>query len=110
MIDAPNENHPDILKQCESFVGNRAYDDIKLIKKLEEHEISPEIDIRNCWQSSPETTKALEKDMRITHTFDGEFFCSKQTSDKEKRMVCRAFEKNRNAKKYDSPAKHYGLT
>ena len=110
MIDALAENHPDILKQCESFVGNRAYNDIKLIKKLEEHEISPVIDIRHCWQTSLGTIKALEKDMRITHTFDGKVFCSEQTSGKEKRMVCRGFEKNRNAIKYGYPAKYYGLT
>ena len=35
----------------------------------------------------------IEKDMRITHTFDGEIFCSEQTSGKEKRMICRGFEK-----------------
>ena len=52
----------------------------------------------------------LEKDMRITHTFDGKVFCSEQTSGKEKRMVCRGFEKNRNAIKYGYPAKYYGLT
>ena len=110
MIDEIKIKNSELLEKCECLTGDRGYDDSKLIKKLDEHEISPVIDIRNCWQTPPETTKALEKEIRITHTFDGKVFCSEQTTGKEKRMVCRGYEKDRKAIKYGCPAKYYGVT
>ena len=110
MIDEMAEKNPEILEKCEYFTGDRGYDDTKLITKLEKHGVSPVIDIRNCWQTQPETTRPLESDMRITHTFDGKVFCSCGNDGKEKQMVCRGYEKDRDAIKYGCPAKYYGIT
>ena len=110
MIDTIGQDTPEILTRCEYFTGDRGYDDSSLIKKFEEHEITAVIDIRNCWRSPPETTRALEADMRITHTFDGKVFCSCGHDGKEKKMVCRGYEKDRKAIKYGCPAKYYGIT
>jgi len=110
MIDTIGQDKPEILTTCEYFTGDRGYDDTGLIKKFEEHEIAAVIDIRNCWQSPPKTTRALEADMRITHTFDGKVFCSCGHDGKEKKMVCRGYEKDRKAIKYGCPAKYYGIT
>jgi len=43
--------------------------------------------------------------MRITHTFDGKVFCFCGHDGKEKKMVCRGYEKDRKAIKYVCPAK-----
>ena len=110
MIDEIAEKRPEILKKCEYFSGDKGYDDVKLINKLEGHGISPVIDIRNCWQTSEETTRPLESDMRITHTFNGKVFCSCGYDGTEKKMICRGYEKDRKAIKYGCPAKYYGIT
>lgn len=110
MIDDIGKDNPEILERCEYFTADRGYDDTKLITKLEGHGISPVIDIRNCWQAPPETTRPLESDMRVTHTFDGKVFCSCGPDGEEKRMVCRGYEKDRDAIKYGCPAKYYGVT
>lgn len=110
MINEIEKDSPEILEKCRYFSGDRGYDDVKLIKELEKHDISPVIDIRNCWQTPPETTKPLEKNIRITHTYNGKVFCSCGTDGEEKQMVCRGFEKDRNAIKYGCPAKYYGIS
>ena len=110
MIDEMKKNNPEIIENCNYFTGDRGYDDTKLITKLGDENISPVIDIRNCWQTKAETTKPLESDMRITHTFDGKVFCSCGSEGKEKQMVCRGYEMDRKAIKYGCPAKYYGIT
>lgn len=110
MIDEIGEKNPEILEKCGYFTGDRGYDDAKLISKLESYDVSPVIDIRNCWQAPPDTTRSLEKDMRITHTFDGKVFCSCGHDGKEKQMVCRGYEKDRRAIKYGCPARYYGIS
>jgi len=110
MIDEMAAKNPEILEKCEYFTGDRGYDDAKLITKLEEHDIAPVIDIRNCWQTPPEETKPLDRDMRITHTFDGKVFCSCGNDGNERQMVCRGYEKDRHAIKYGCPAKYYGIS
>ena len=101
---------PEILERCEYFTADRGYDDTKLITKLKRHGISPVIDIRNCWQVPPETTRPLESDMRVPHTFDEKIFCSCRPNGEEKWMVCRGYEKERDAIKYGCAAKYYGIT
>ncbi|RCW79061.1 transposase-like protein DUF772, partial [Halanaerobium sp. DL-01] len=51
LIDELDETHPEIMEDCNYFLGDRGYDDGKLIAKLwEEYKIKPVIDIRNMWK------------------------------------------------------------
>jgi len=50
------EGHPEILDRCEYGLGDRGYDDGKLVENLwDEYGIKPVIDIRNMWKDGEET-------------------------------------------------------
>ena len=50
------DGHPEIIERCEYGIGDRGYDDGKLIEKLwDEYGIKPVIDIRNMWKDGEVT-------------------------------------------------------
>jgi hypothetical protein len=100
--------HPAILERCTYGLGDRGYDDGKLVKKLwDEHWIKPVIDIRNMWKDGEET-KALENTWNVVYNYRGEVFCENPNGDERSEMAYGGFEKDRGRLKYRCPAKHYG--
>jgi hypothetical protein len=102
------EEHPGIMDRCEYGIGDRGYDDGKLIEKLwDEYGIKAVIDIRNMWRDGEET-KAIGKPWNVVYNYKGEVFCVSPTEDKQREMAYGGFEKKRGRLKYRCPAKHYG--
>ena len=102
------EGHPEIIERCEYGIGDRGYDDGKLIEKLwGDYGIKPVIDIRDMWKDEEET-KALGRLWNVVYNYKGEVFCVSPTEDKQSEMAYGGFEKDRDTLKYRCPAKHYG--
>ena len=101
---------PEILKTCKLFLGDKGYDDGKLITLLwDEHRIKPVIDIRNTWKDG-EKTRLLGEHKNVTYDYRGKIFCHCPETGKERNMAYGGFEKNRETLKYRCPANHYGIT
>jgi len=108
LFEKIEEKHPDIVKRCEYGLGDRGYDDGKLIKKLwDEYRIKPVIDIRDMWKDGEET-KALDHPWNVVYNYRGEVFCENPNGDERREMAYGGFEKGRGTLKYRCPAKQYG--
>jgi transposase len=109
LIDELDETHPEIMEDCNYFLGDRGYDDGKLIAKLwEEYKIKPVIDIRNMWKDGEET-KLVEGEENVVYDYCGNVYCHDPVTGKRREMAFGGFEKDRNTLKERCPAKHYGL-
>jgi len=109
LLEKLEKESPRILKGCRYFLGDRGYDDGKLITKLyERHNIKPVVDIRNCWRDGEET-KLVTGHKNVVYNYKGEVFCHCPRTDKRRQMAYGGFEEKRKALKYRCPAKHYGL-
>lgn len=108
LFEEIEEKHPEIMKRCEYGIGDRGYDDGKLIEKLwDEYGIKPVIDIRDMWRDGEET-KALEKPWNVVYNYKGEVFCVSPNGEEQREMGYGGFEKDRGTLKYRCPAKQYG--
>lgn len=109
LIDRLDAEHPDIVKRCEAFLSDKAYDDTKLIVKLWDiHQIKPVIDIRNQWRVE-DGTRVLAGKENIVYDYRGTVYCYCPRTDKRREMAYGGFEKDRETLKYRCPARHYGL-
>jgi len=109
LLDELEEEHPDILNDCEVFLGDRGLDDGKLIERLwDEYEIKPVIDIRNMWQDGEET-RVLSGTSNIVYNYRGTVYCYCPQTGKRNTMAYGGFEKDRGTLKYRCPAEHYGI-
>ncbi len=109
LLDNLNESHSDILKDCKHFLGDKGYDDGKLIKKnWDEYEIKPIIDIRNMWKDE-DTTRLLGDAANIVYNYCGTVSCHCEKTGKIRQMANGGFEKDRETLKYRCPAEHYGI-
>lgn len=104
------QSQPGILKACKTFLGDKGYDDEKLVTLLwDKYQIKPVIDIRNMWKDG-EKTRLLGKHKNVVHDYQGNIFCYCPETGKERKMAYGGFEKDRETLKYRCPAKHYGIT
>lgn len=109
LIDELDEAHPEILEDCNYFLGDRGYDDGKLIEKCwDEHKIKPIIDIRNMWKDGEET-KLVEGEENVAYDYCGNVYCYDPVTGKRREMAFGGFEKDRETLKQRCPAEHYGL-
>jgi len=108
LVDRIAEQQPGIMDRCEFFIGDKGYDDKKLIVKLwDEHQTRPVIDIRNMWRDKE--TRLLTGRETIVHDYKGTVYCYCPETNKPLEMAFGGFEKDRETLKYRCPAKHYGL-
>jgi transposase len=109
MLGEMSQKQPEILAVCKIFLGDRGYDDSKLIKFLwDEYWIKPVIDIRNMWKDG-EKTRLLSEFTNVVHDYRGNIFCYCPETGKQRAMAYGGFEKDRETLKYRCPAKHYGI-
>jgi transposase len=109
LIDELDETHPEILEDCNYFLGDRGYDDIKIIKKCwDEHEIKAIIDIRNMWKDGEET-KLVEGEENVVYDYCGNVYCHDPVTGRRREMAFGGFEKDRETLKQRCPAEQYGL-
>lgn len=109
LLEGLKERQPEIIKRCEVFLGDRGYDDTKLITSLwDEYRIKPVIDIRNMWRDG-EDTRLLKGHDSVVHDFRGHVYCYCPVTLKRREMAYGGFEENRQCLKYRCPAKQYGI-
>ena len=103
------QKQPRIMNDCRFFLGDRGYDDEKLIKLLwDRHGIKPVTDIRNCWKDRDKTR--LFKDYEnVTYDYRGNVYCYCPAEGSCRQMAYGGFEKDRQALKYRCPARHYNV-
>jgi hypothetical protein len=103
------EGHPELLKDTQKLLGDKAYDDTALISELwDDYEIKPVIDIRNMWKDG-EDTRLIEGQRNVVYDFRGAVYCHCPLTDERREMAFGGFEKDRDSLKYRCPASHYGL-
>lgn len=110
LFDKLENNHPDVLDTCKYSMGDRGYDDSKLISRLwDDYNIKPVIDIRNMWKD--DETKMLGNYWNIGYDYKGSVYCYSRDCGKlvQREMAFGGFEKDRNTLKYRCPAKHFGF-
>ena len=112
MIDQIADRNPELLERCQNFCGDRGYDDKAMISKLwDEHKIHPIIDNRLLWKDTDtDPTRVYDKYDGIVYDQKGSVYCVSPHFGDQKTMVCRGFDKSRNALKYRCPAEHYGVS
>jgi len=101
--------HPGLIDEAGELIGDKGYDDEKLITKLwDEKNIKPVIDIRYMWKDGEET-KLVEGQTNVVYDFQGTVYCHCPLTDERREMAFGGFEKDRRTLKYRCPAWHYGL-
>lgn len=109
LLDQLNESQPGILQQCDHFLGDKGYDDGKLIKKTwDEYGIKPIIDIRSMWKDE-DKTRLLDGTTNIVYNYCGTVYCHCMETGTVREMAYGGFEKDRETLKYRCPAEHYGI-
>jgi hypothetical protein len=109
MVDELASLQPEIIKDCRWFLGDRGYDDKKLIVKLwDDYRIKPVIDIRNMWRE--QEARPLGDRANICYDFRGTMYCYCPETAVEREMSFGGFEKDRETLKYRCPAQHFGIT
>ncbi len=108
MIDDLSMNKPWVLKICETFMGDKGYDDSKLVIALwDNHGSKPVIDIRNAWKDGEETRLLKGRD-NIVYDYRGTVYCCCPRELKLREMAYGGFERDRKTLKYRCPALQYG--
>jgi len=111
LVKRLEERHGELLEGCESFLGDKGYDDTRLISLLwDDHRIKPVIDIRDCWKESDDNrgTRVLSGTTNGTYDYRGNVFCSCPLTGVTQAMAYGGFEASRGTLKYRCPAEHYG--
>lgn len=97
MLDVLEKNKPKILDHCEYFLGDRGYDGMPLIKKLEAKGIAPIIDICNKWRDGEKTKQY--RDTPLTYTFNGKVFYTNDIG-KEIELMYKGYDKRNDSARY----------
>ena len=101
-------NRPKVLENAEFFLGDKGYDDTKLITTLwDEHHVKPVIDIRNLWKV--DGARLVYGQSNVSHDYKGTVYCHCPVEWEKRPMAFGGFEEDRNTLKYRCPAKHYGF-
>jgi len=111
MFEGLEQKHPAIIDTCETGIGDKGYDDGKLIASLwDKYGIKPVIDIRCMWRDGEET-RSIEgsRYTNMTHDYKGNVFCHCPQTGEITKMVFGGFEEDRQALKYLCPAMQYGI-
>ncbi|MBS3943422.1 MAG: transposase, partial [Dethiobacter sp.] len=107
LVDRMAKQQPKIIGRCEFFIGDKGYDDTKLIVKLwDKYQVKPVIDIRNMWRG--DQTRLLTGKDNIVYDYRGTVYCYCPETNKRLEMAFGGFEKDRETLKYRCPALHYG--
>ena len=69
LLEQIEKEHKEWLNNCRYFFGDKGYDSTKIIRWLENEEISPIIDFRNCWKDGEETHQY--RDTQIIYNYKG---------------------------------------
>ena len=108
MVKDLASSSPKVLENAEFFLGDKGYDDTKLITTLwNEHHVKPVIDIRNLWKV--DGARLVHGQSNVSHDYKGTVYCHCPVEWEKRPMAFGGFEEDRNTLKYRCPAKHYGF-
>jgi transposase len=108
MIDDLAVERPSVLEIAQLLLGDKAYDDTDLIRKLwDEHNIKPVIDIRDLWKI--DGARLVHGQTNVSHDYKGTVYCHCPVQWVKRPMAFGGFEKDRGTLKYRCAARHYGL-
>ena len=108
ILDALPDRFPDIVERTEYLVGDRGYDDQKILHAAIELGMSPIIDIRNLWKDG-DTTKMVDGADNVAYDYKGTVTCYCPVTLKEHPMCYGGYEKERDSHKYLCPALEKGI-
>jgi len=109
LLDELDERHPELVEGCEHFIGDKGYDDGKLIRRLwDVHEIKPVIAIRALWGDG-EATRVVSGMLDVVYDYKGTVYCHCPSTGRRSQMAYGGFERTRGTLKYRCPALHYGF-
>lgn len=104
MLDQIEKGHNEWLKHCRYFLGDKGYDSTEIIRRLEEKDISPVIDIRNCWKDGEETHQY--KDTQLVYNYEGTVWYVGENGEKTE-LLYRGYDKGTDSLRYGfRPQKH----
>lgn len=105
------QKHPELVADCQYALGDKGYDDGKLIEQLwDEYEVKAVIDIRDCWKEPDGgDTRVLTGATNVIYDYRGHVSCCCPLTGKVQAMAYGGFEKKRDTLKYRCPAAHYGV-
>ena len=72
LLNTMAKEYPERLEECDHFLADKGYDGTPLIEWLEGKEISPIIDIRNCWKDGEKTHQY--RDTALVYDYQGNVF------------------------------------
>jgi hypothetical protein len=109
MLDDLEERHPQVLQQAKALMGDKAYDDVKVLDKLWEcHGIAPIIPRRKDWKEEP-TRPLLPGADNITYDCQGRLYCYAPGDGQVRQMVYWGYERSRDCQKWRCPWAVYGV-
>ncbi|NLJ10577.1 MAG: transposase [Treponema sp.] len=108
ILGALPDRFPDIVDRAQYLVGDRGYDDKKILHTAIELGMSPIIDIRNLWKDG-DTTKIVDGADNVAYDYKGTVTCFCPVTLKEHRMCYGGYEKERDSHKYLCPALAKGI-
>jgi len=112
MIENLDKKHPELIEACETFEGDKGYDDSKLNMILwDDYAIKPVIDIRNMWKDGEKTHQLLDYE-NVVYNYKGNVYCVCMDTGVQREMCVGGFEKDR--KEHGTlrklcPAMQYGI-
>lgn len=112
MIENLDKKHSELIEACETFEGDRGYDDSKLNMILwDDYAIKPVIDIRNMWKDGEKTHQLLDYE-NVVYNYKGNVYCVCMDTGVQREMCVGGFEKDR--KEHGTlrklcPAMQYGI-
>jgi len=108
MLGHLEDRHRELVDGCEALMGDKAYDDGKLLGRLwQDYGIKPVIPIRDCWQDG-EQTRLLAGTRNIVYDYQGQIYCYCMRTGKRQKMVYWGFEHKRDMQKWRCPAAVWG--
>jgi hypothetical protein len=108
ILDTMAENRPELLENADYWLGDKGYDDTKLMTTLwDEYGIKPIIDIRDQWKI--DGARLVHGQTNVSHDYKGQVYCHCPIEWIKRPMPYAGFEKDRGTLKYRCPAKHYGV-
>lgn len=98
MLEQIEKEHKEWLRSCKYFLGDKGYDSTKIIRWLEEKNISPIIDIRNCWKDGEETHQY--RDTQIVYNYKGTVWYVEEDSGEKTELLYRGYDKETDSLRY----------
>ena len=109
MLDGLEDRHPELLKDAQAFMADKAYDDTKLLRKLwDGHGIKPIIPKREDWKDGEQTRPLLEGADNIVYDCQGQLYCCCMKTGELGKMLYSGYEHKRDTQKWRCPAAVYG--